>query len=74
MFGNSVARSLAYYCRGRYVSAAPAYSKDLGSRFFFDCWFGRRLVLSCLLALLQLLLLLGVFLCQLLGLLLMLLL
>ena len=47
---------------------------DLCSRLFFVCWFGRTLVRSWLLALLQLLLLLGVFLCQLLGLLLMLLL
>ena len=43
-------------------------------RLFLFCWFGRSLVRSWLLALLQLLLLLGVFLCQLLGLLLMLLL
>ena len=47
---------------------------DLGSRLFFFCWFGRPLVRSSLLALLQLLLLLGVFLCHLLSLLLMLLL
>ena len=51
-----------------------ASSLNLGSRLFFFCWFGRSLMRSRLLALLQLLLLLGVFLCQLLGLLLMLLL
>jgi len=41
---------------------------------FFLCWLGSRLALSWLLALLQLLLLLGVFLCQLFRLLLVLLL
>ena len=47
---------------------------DLCSRLLFFCWFGRSLVRSWLLALLQLLLLLGVFLRQLLSLLLVLLL
>ena len=47
---------------------------DLCSRLFLFCWFGRSLVRGWLLALLQLLLLLGMFLCQLLSLLLMLLL
>ena len=45
----------------------------LRSRLLFLCWFGRSLVRRCLLVLLQLLLLLRVFLCELLGLLLMLL-
>jgi hypothetical protein len=47
---------------------------DLFGRFLFVSRFGRSLVRSCLLALLQLLLLLGMFLRKLLGLLLMLLL
>lgn len=46
----------------------------LCSRLFFLCWLGGSLLRSCLLALLQLLLLPGVFLRQLLGLLLVLLL